>query len=190
MRIMATDITLVKKLLLGGSPSPGQTPSTEYSELVQAKDAELALVQSELLELYRFWDQKTNRLGRLPGRADFTPFELKKLLPHIALVDVKKSTDGLVFNLRLCGTQIVEGCGVDLTGYRWKHTDMPASIMKRTSDLVNSQIPYHAGNIQAVWAPKNFHHYSVLALPLSADGNSVNMILYGIIFHPKEEKPL
>lgn len=190
MRIMATDITRIKNLPSVGGPSMDHSSSVDYSELAQAEDAELTLVQSELFELYRFWYQKKTRLGRLPGRADFTPVELKKLLPHIALVDVKKGADGLEFHFRLCGTQIVEGCGADLTGHSWKHTDVPRSIMNRTSDLVNSQIPYHAGNIQAFWAPKDFQHYSVLALPLSADGNTVNMILYGIIFHPKEEKQL
>ncbi len=185
---MAADITRVKNLLVGTGPCLDHTPSIDYSELLQARDAELVLVQSELLELFRFWHLKTTRLGRLPGRADFTPVELKKLLPHIALVDVIRSEEGLEFKFRLCGTQIAEGCGADLTGYSWKHTDVPLSIMSRTSDMLNSKVPYHAGNIQAVWAPKHFQHYSVLALPLSADGKTVNMILYGIIFHPKEDK--
>lgn len=187
MCIMASGNILVKDLLSSSGPTLNHGSPLLHSDLIDPEDALDTLRQAELMALYRFWHQKTSALGRLPGRADFSPLELKKLLPHIALVDVTENSKGLAFKFRLCGTQIAEGCGTDLTGYSWNDAQVPDAVIGRTHDLVTRKVPYHARNIQAVWAPKSFQHYSVLALPLAADGDKVDMILYGIIFHPKED---
>ncbi|NVJ96696.1 MAG: PAS domain-containing protein [Alphaproteobacteria bacterium] len=140
--------------------------------------------QRELVLLYQFWLEKKTERGSIPSRADISPRDLGRLLPHIALVDVHEQEGTPEFTFRLCGTQIAEDCGTDLTGKTWHDYPNAGKVIERARKLVRDLEPYYACNIQAKWAPKSFHHYSVLALPLSADGTNANMILYGVIFHP------
>lgn len=140
--------------------------------------------QPELAALYQFWLEKKSLVGRIPSRTDFSPRELGKLLPHVALVDVERNGHITDFTFRLCGTQIVEDSGADLTGKTWSAYPNSERMIERARQLVQELTPYYACNIQAEWAPKSFHHYSVLALPLCAEDGHPNMILYGILFHP------
>lgn len=139
--------------------------------------------QPELRALFSFWKDKLESLSRLPARSDFKPTDLRKLLPHIALVDVKTSANGPDFTFRLCGTQIAEDCGADLTGKTWASFPNTEMVIDRARRLVDDLKPYYVGNLRANWAPKDFLHYSVLALPLSSDNKTVDMILYGVVFH-------
>ncbi|MFC4347527.1 PAS domain-containing protein [Kordiimonas lipolytica] len=171
-------ISILRDLVSGGSagaPSAG---------VLYEDNAEAIIRQSELAALYQFWIDKKSSLGKLPCRGDFSPLELTRLLPHIALVDVDTKGHSPEFTFRLCGTQIAEDSGVDLTGKTWSQFPNSDDVIKRAVTLTHNLQPYYATNIQAKWAPKNFHHYSVLALPLSKDGDTVDMILYGIMFHP------
>jgi hypothetical protein len=185
---MVPGIGLIKDLL--SNPGSRKTEIDLTATVTVGNALPATLTQHDLVALYKFWSEKKDTLGRLPGRADFSPLELKKLLPHIALLDVVRDGGSLQFRFRLCGTRIAESCGVDLTGISWSDADIPEALLGRTHDLIDRKIPYHATNVRAVWAPKDFQHYSVLALPLATDGLVVDMILYGIIFHPMDEMTL
>ncbi|WP_417449759.1 PAS domain-containing protein [Kordiimonas sp.] len=142
-----------------------------------------ASVEHPVLEaLFRFWSTKKGTLGKLPSRRDISPAEIKKQLPYVAIADVING--GKDFSFRLCGTMITEGAGVELTGKNWSDFDNTAHIIARTHKLVKTAAPYYLTNQRATWAPKDFQHYSVLALPLSSDGETVDMVLYGIVYQP------
>lgn len=134
--------------------------------------------------LYRFWSGKKSALGALPSRKDISPSEIKKLLPHIAIADVIDG--GADFCFRVCGTMITEGAGVELTGKSWSSFEGTDRIIARSRQLVETAEPYYATNQRAHWAPKDFQHYSVLALPLARDGKTVDMVLYGLVYQPME----
>lgn len=180
---MLAGISVIKDLISGGVS--GSSNSFNCNSVLENCEFEAIIQQPQLAALYQFWINKKSSLGKLPSRADFSPLELTKLLPHIALVDVSHDESGPEFTFRLCGTQIAEDCGVDLTGKTWSHFPDAEKTILRAKKLVHSKEPFYAQNIQAIWAPKNFLHYSVLALPLSKDGETVEMILYGIMFHPQ-----
>ncbi|SDE19737.1 PAS domain-containing protein [Kordiimonas lacus] len=179
---MSAGISILKDLVSSGS---GGSSTGAHPKGVLSEDGGEAMIrQAELAALYQFWVDKKSSLGKIPCRADFSPLELTRLLPHIALVDVDHASGTPEFTFRLCGTQIAEDSGVDLTGKTWSHFPNSEQVIKRAIKLTENLQPYYATNIQAKWAPKNFHHYSVLALPLSKDGEQVDMILYGVMFHP------
>ncbi|WP_262690232.1 PAS domain-containing protein [Kordiimonas aestuarii] len=146
-----------------------------------------ASVEHPLLEaLFRFWSTKKAKLGQLPSRRDISPSEIKKLLPYIAIADVIDG--GLDFSFRVCGTMISEGAGIELTGKTWSSFENTQHIIERTRILVEKAEPYYLTNQRATWAPKDFQHYSVLALPLARDGKSVDMVLYGVVYQPMERR--
>lgn len=179
---MSAGISILKDLVSAGSGGPATGGARSGS--LSGDSSEAMIRQGELAALYQFWVEKKSSLGKIPSRADFSPQELTRLLPHIALVDVDHDSSIPEFTFRLCGTQIAEDSGVDLTGKTWSHFPNSSEVIKRAIKLTEDMQPYYATNIQAKWAPKNFHHYSVLALPLSKDGQQVDMILYGVMFHP------
>lgn len=181
---MSAGILIIKDFLTGGAGRSSRAPQNSEAAIDAEGAFEDAIIkQPELAALYQFWLNKKSSLGKIPCRRDFSPLELPKLLPHIALVDVDDSADVPEFTFRLCGTQIAEDCGVDLTGKTWSQFPNSEKMIMRAIRLTQDREPYYFSNVQAKWAPKNFHHYSVLALPLSTDGDTVNMILYGIMFH-------
>lgn len=146
---------------------------------------ESASVEHPVLEaLFRFWSTKKTALGHLPSRRDISPSEIKKLLPHIAIADVIDGGEDFCF--RVCGTMITEGAGIELTGKSWQSFSGTESIIARSRQLVETAEPYYAVNQRAHWAPKDFQHYTVLALPLASDGKTVDMVLYGLVYHPMD----
>jgi len=179
---MSAGISILKDLVSGGFG--GSSTSTLAKDVLSGGGDEAMIRQAELAALYRFWVDKKASLNKIPCRADFSPLELTRLLPHIALIDVDYTTGAPEFTFRLCGTQIAEDGGVDLTGKTWSHFPNSEDVIRRAIKLTENMQPYYATNIQAKWAPKSFHHYSVLVLPLSKDGQQVDMILAGVMFHP------
>ena len=64
-----------------------------------------------LLEAY--WQSKCDD-GQMPSRRDIDPGEIRRLLAHIALVDVAMAGGG--FRFRLVGTRVVQQLSYDPTG--------------------------------------------------------------------------
>jgi hypothetical protein len=57
-------------------------------------------------EGYDYWVSKCAD-GRLPSRHDINPLEIPRLMPHVAIIDVKHEPE-MDFHYRLQGTYIVE----------------------------------------------------------------------------------
>jgi hypothetical protein len=88
-------------------------------------DIPLAAVKSApIAEFDRYWNGK-RRDGRLPGRADIDPSELRTLLPNMVLLDIEPAP--FRARIRLVGTRIVQFRG-DNTG---KYLDELASMERR-----------------------------------------------------------
>ncbi len=124
--------------------------------------------------LMAFWNDLRGSRD-MPARSDFTPAQLVPYLPRIVLTDVEH--EPLRFRARLVGTGIVADSGTDPTGRYYE--DLPGSedVVRRHAWVVANRKPYFAHDIPLVWASNKFNTYSVLVMPLSADGDSIDMML-------------
>jgi hypothetical protein len=133
------------------------------------------------LDLYRYWLAK--RGGRpMPPRSDINPTEIPALLPYLGIIE---KADG-EFRYRLMGTSMAEQLGFDATGAAVGSYVPAGKALRSTVELVCSAARpvFNTGKYE--FEPGVAHHSSVLLLPLSEDGTTVNMVIFVRIvrFHP------
>ena len=129
----------------------------------------------DVLKVLAYWDGKRN--GRsMPRRRDIDPVELRGLLPNITLVDVVDDDRRFVY--RLVGTGEVQLRGHDPTGKSVRDgyfAATPEAAEARYERVCNSREPYYEeDNFQMV---DRYVCEANLFLPLSEDGETVNMIM-------------
>jgi hypothetical protein len=135
-------------------------------------------------DLYALWEYWNAARGdrAMPHRADIDPAQIPKLLPHVIMYTVMP--DG-GYTIRLVGEEIVSFVGRNATGSK-AGAAMPAraaEILHRVLDEVATErLPkFRAG--KAHWQPdRSYRDFEACFLPLSADGETVNIILCGIAF--------
>lgn len=135
-------------------------------------------LEPRLSDLLRYWQDR--RAGRAwPARRDIDPLELRPLLGHINMIDVVPQADGSPrFRYRLFGTEFVFYHGRDLTG-RWLDEITDAGF--RTELIAMYAGVAGKGELRMLsydyMLASGPHRFQALALPLSEDGRTVNMIL-------------
>lgn len=140
-----------------------------------------ALEGSLLAELYAYWTAK--RGARFaPSRADIDPVEIPRLLPHLMLIDVIDG--GARFRYRLAGTEIESRFGCPMMGrhidelMRGRYAEYMLSLYREllaTKRPIYSESGYGRDESSPLYTRR-------LMLPLSSDGQSVDMVLAGQIF--------
>ena len=142
------------------------------------------LVSPLLLDLRKYWNEKRGTRFA-PARADIDPLELRGHLGNLFLVDVLAGPDD--FRFRLIGTNIARAIGRDSTGktvYQAVGADCPevarqiCGVYARVA--AEKQPVYTRGRM--TWASQGPLGYEALHLPLSQDGQVVNMILAELLF--------
>ncbi len=137
-------------------------------------------ISSPLLrEFYAYWQGKRNG-RRWPARADLDPLDIPRLLPHVAMLDIRRDPLDLV--CRLMGTQVVGGFGAEMT--RLGIRDLPMSNARDLFEaLAASALDGQARRIGAVYhtVQNRSKHIDWLALPLSSDGQTPNLLFGGAI---------
>jgi len=127
-------------------------------------------------EIFAYW-ASLRRDGRLPGRADIKPQDLKRLLPTVSLIDV--SHGPLDYRLRLAGTGLYSVYGREITGRPLHdvYDQDAASYWRAELDKVVLERRPGVGCHSMAW--KGASHLSLLwmRLPLASDGKTVDMIL-------------
>jgi len=118
----------------------------------------------------------------MPRRADIDPTAIPKLLPYILMYTVMP--DG-GYAIRLVGEEVVRFVGRNATGEPAGSALPPraAAILTEILDaVVTERAPkFRAG--KAHWQPdKSYRDYEACFLPLSPDGEAVDIILCGISF--------
>jgi hypothetical protein len=135
----------------------------------------------KLRQLFDYWDGK--RGGReLPARADLDPVEMRFVMGNTILIDV---IDGepLQFRIRLHGTNLSEHVRFDLTG---KMLDELPQVEFR--DLTRLSFTKVATTKQPLHAQRDRilddrpRRYETIILPLSSDGEKVDMLLCGLFY--------
>lgn len=136
--------------------------------------------------LHAYWDGK--RGARLmPARADIKPAELKDHLGWISMLDVLPGD----FRYRLIGTLVTEYFFWDATGktvseaFATQPARLRDAVLATFRCVVDNRAPLRAYG-DAGWAGKGLEECEALYLPLSDDGQTVNVILHAFVFDQKK----
>jgi hypothetical protein len=135
----------------------------------------------DLRALYEYWDKARN--GRaMPQRSDIDPTQIPKLLPHLFMYDV---VSGGGYKIRLIGEELRHFMGSKAVGQPAGSTMTPRGaemIVKILDAVVAERVPkFRAG--KAYWqADRTYRDFEGCFLPLSADGDTVNIVLGGVKF--------
>ena len=139
-------------------------------------------IEAPLLgELYAYWTAK--RGARFaPPRTEVDPVEIPRLLPHLMLIDVVDG--GARFRYRLAGTEIESRFGCSMVGryidelMRGRYNGYIHGLYRElltTRRALYSESAYDPDVASPLYARR-------LMLPLSSDGQDVDMVLAGQIF--------
>lgn len=147
---------------------------------------------TEMQEVKAYWNAK--RGARLmPRRADIDPFELRRHLPYLSLLEVVRPEAELDFRFRLLGTEITGHLGRDSTGktvrevYTLADPELLRWMLDSCTAVVEKKLPVLAhGTLRAV--AKEFISFDTLLLPLSEDGEEVNMLFGRCRFLEREKQ--
>jgi len=129
----------------------------------------------DLIEVFDYWQQKRGKRFA-PGRSDIEPLDLIRVLPRIMLVDVV--SDPLGFRYRLSGTGIAGVHGEELTGLA--PLDLRPAEYGRLIDRHYRQCVSERRPLLHLIMLDSTHRsraYARLLLPLSNDGEHVNMLM-------------
>jgi hypothetical protein len=141
------------------------------------------MTDARLDEAYAYWHGK--RVGRkMPKRADIDPTEIVRLLPDVMLVD---RLDQGRYRYRLIGTANTQAHGVNATGryldevlpgpdYRAHELGLYDECARTARALYSECLFFPPGRKEPEC------HTKVLFMPLSADGEMVNMIFVIQVF--------
>ena len=132
-------------------------------------------IQSNTLrQLFQYWDEKRGHRSA-PARDDIDPAQMVECLPNVFLIDVEEEPRR--YRVRLMGTALGRWSGRDLTGC---HVDeITDQVLAALDELVTTWEPWLVTG-EYVKKTDRVILYELLALPLSSDGATVNMILGGI----------
>lgn len=145
------------------------------SDSVPFRDAD-----SRLHAVFDYWQAKRGTRP-MPARRDIDPFELRSVLPYLMLTDVEP---GPRFRYRLFGTAVVEAFGLDATGryvddvmigrYKEFLLGLYRDILAMKKPIYSTSI-YGTSRDAKMWTQR-------LMLPLSSDGEAVDMVLACQVF--------
>lgn len=149
----------------------------------------VAEARSRLLQrIYAYWLEKRGDRA-MPARADLDPIDIPALLPNLVLIDVLPPDARL--KVRLVGTWIVNLFGGDYTGRYLDEIDFGEA----KDDIVREYGAAAAGAVPVC----SDHRYRNLGgelfdierliLPLSADGETVTMLLIVLDFTERVSRP-
>ena len=139
-------------------------------------------VQSSVLrQLFQYWDEKRGHRSA-PSRENIDPAQMVEFLSNVFLIDVEEEPRR--YRVRLMGTALAHWYGRDLTGCH--------------VDEIADQVPAALDEVVMIWEPwlvtgeyekktGRMMVYELLALPLSSDGATVNMILGGVAQVPLDK---
>jgi hypothetical protein len=130
-------------------------------------------------EMFAYW-ASLRRGASLPARIDLHPAGIKRMLPTVSLIDVKRDPEGLVdYRLRLAGTGLYSVYGREITGKTLNdvYNTAATEYWRRELDKVVHERRPGVGVHSLAW--KGSPHMSILwlRLPLASNGRDVDMIL-------------
>jgi hypothetical protein len=138
----------------------------------------------DLLAFLAYWQSLVRPDGTLPSRPDISPFELRRMLPGIAMIDVLPSTDPQYpyrYRWRLLGTSHQQHLRVDLTGTYFEdvHTPERLALSHRAFvPVIRERRPgYLRMSSSGFTVTSATTYFERVIAPLAADGAQVNMLI-------------
>jgi hypothetical protein len=136
-----------------------------------------------LRQLYDYW--LSRRSGRpVPLRRDIDPIAMTApLLPHLIIAE----RAGGDLRYRLVGTRIVEAHGLDYTGWtlsRLATGEALALARQLYRPVMDKGVPVYSEG-PFTWPGGEFRWTRRLHLPMSRDGDGIDMALVGQVFDPR-----
>ena len=120
----------------------------------------------------------------MPSHGDIDPIRIgAALLPHVLLIDVEHEPR-LRYRWRLIGTHITTALDRDRTGSYWDEVDdmaALASMHERTDWVLRNRMPLRSTG-RSVTPERDFDINEALFMPLSDDGEIINMIMMGSVY--------
>lgn len=111
----------------------------------------------------------------MPSRSDLDPIDIPKLLSGIWMADVIYE-DPIRFGIRLFGTNLVKAFQRDGTKFRLDDFFFTGDMENRMRDLVETKKAYYyRGKFPII--SEDYKEFSTLTLPLSSDGNRVDITI-------------
>lgn len=125
---------------------------------------------------------------KMPPRGDIDPIDIPKLLPDVMLVDV---LPGGRYRYRLIGTGNALEHGINATG-RYLDEVLPgpeykAHVLALYDKCVGARRPLYSECLFMARPRRPERHTKVLFLPLSEDGETVNMVMVVQVFFHIEQ---
>ncbi|WP_193369623.1 PAS domain-containing protein [Pelagibius marinus] len=138
-----------------------------------------------LAELYSYWTERS-RGRKVPTRADIDPVDIPQLLPHLTLTEMvpAQTARGFRIRYRLAGTEIESHFGCPLTNrylddlVTGPFVDFAMELHERVrteKEPIYTEVLFGSDEAEALYAKR-------LMLPLSEDGQTVNLMLAGVLF--------
>src|SRR3954469_20822223 len=132
----------------------------------------------DLATIYDYWSKRRgDRFA--PPRSGIDPADFIHALPRVKLIDVLRGPAGkLDFRFRLAGTDIGSTLGTELTSLRPLDLQPPqfgTLVHEHYEQCVRERRPLlHKVEINSL---RRIHSYARLLLPLSSDGEQVDMLM-------------
>ena len=144
------------------------------------------ITNPRLRRLYDYWGEQ-QRGRRFPSRVDVDPLDLRFLLGNLILVDVIYG-EPLSFYIRLHGTNLAQRSGYEMTGKML--SDLPVTEFRNLAvesftAVAMSGEPLHGHRDRVL--DGRLRQYETLILPLSKDGDQVDMLMIGMIYADERE---
>jgi hypothetical protein len=154
-----------------------------HGEIGNEVNRQSPFTDPRLEQTYNYWREKA--AGRaMPSRADIDPIEIPKLLPDVMLVE--RVAEGR-YRYRLIGTENQTAHGINATGRFLDEVlpgpDYAAHVLALYDECVETRRALYSECL--FFSPARHEperHTKVLFMPLSADGETVNMIFVIQIF--------
>ena len=142
----------------------------------------LPISHPRLQRLYGYWSAKRGA-RKMQSRADIDVLDLRYVLGNIMLVDVIEGSPPR-FRIRLHGSNLSGRAGYELTGKmldELPESEFRKQVRERWTEVAATGEPRHCDRNLHVFDRRSYHYESIV-LPLSADGETVNMELVALIY--------
>lgn len=150
--------------------------------MLQIHAPSLGIRDPRLRRLLEDWEAR--RHGReFPGRADFTPHDFRYLIGNLSLLDVRHNP--LRFRYRVHATNLAHRIGVELTG-KWvdqiRNRGHAEQARIHFTEVIERRMPIVYRRQHEFVTDNLPHDCEILALPLAADGCSIDMLMSAFVW--------
>jgi hypothetical protein len=146
--------------------------------IADADDRQLPVADRRLIRLYQYWLQKRGARS-MPSRADIDPLDMRFILGHLMLIDVRHP--GPEFRIRLQGSELTWWIGQELTGTNLEsppRSELEALAWRQFLQVVESATPIGWMGNDSLDGIRR--HYQAVILPLSTEGTFVDLLIAAV----------